>query len=129
MSYTPTEWETGQTITAEKLNKLEQGVAGAGSGIFWATVTYDEETETYKLDKSYNEIKAALQAGRIALVRGDYSDDAYDDFITIDYIRKYSKTSSGMCEIFMQNDAEGRYQSATADGVLTYALYNSDGES
>lgn len=32
MSYTPTTWVTGDTITATKLNKLEQGVANAGGG-------------------------------------------------------------------------------------------------
>lgn len=30
MSYTPTTWTTGDTITAQKMNKLEQGVANAG---------------------------------------------------------------------------------------------------
>lgn len=29
MSYTPTTWVTGDTITATKLNKLEQGIANA----------------------------------------------------------------------------------------------------
>ena len=29
MAYTPTVWVTGDTITAEKLNKAEQGIAGA----------------------------------------------------------------------------------------------------
>lgn len=29
MSYTPTTWVTGDTITATKLNKMEQGIAGA----------------------------------------------------------------------------------------------------
>lgn len=29
MAYTPTVWETGDTITAEKLNKAEQGIAAA----------------------------------------------------------------------------------------------------
>ena len=28
-SYTPTNWQTGDTITQEKLNKAEQGPAGA----------------------------------------------------------------------------------------------------
>lgn len=31
MAYTPTVWATGDTITAEKLNKMENGIAGAGS--------------------------------------------------------------------------------------------------
>lgn len=30
MSYTPTVWQTGDVITAEKLNKLENGVANTG---------------------------------------------------------------------------------------------------
>lgn len=32
MSYTPTTWTTGDTITATKLNKIEQGIADAGGG-------------------------------------------------------------------------------------------------
>lgn len=29
MSYTPTTWQTGDTITAEALNNMESGIAGA----------------------------------------------------------------------------------------------------
>lgn len=32
MSYTPTTWTTGDTITASSLNKIEQGIANAGGG-------------------------------------------------------------------------------------------------
>lgn len=32
MSYEPTNWKTGDVVTSQKLNKLEQGVAGANSG-------------------------------------------------------------------------------------------------
>ena len=32
MAYTPTSWTTGDTITATKLNKIEQGIANAGGG-------------------------------------------------------------------------------------------------
>lgn len=32
MAYTPTTWNTGDDVTATKLNKLENGVANAGSG-------------------------------------------------------------------------------------------------
>lgn len=31
MSYTPTEWDSGDIITAEKLNKIEQGISEASS--------------------------------------------------------------------------------------------------
>lgn len=32
MSYEPHTWQTGETITAAGLNKIEQGIANAGSG-------------------------------------------------------------------------------------------------
>lgn len=34
MSYNPTEWTTGDVITAQKLNKMEQGIAGAGLQLY-----------------------------------------------------------------------------------------------
>lgn len=33
MSYTPTEWKTGDVITADKLNNIEDGIAGAGAEV------------------------------------------------------------------------------------------------
>ena len=32
MSYTPTTWATGDTITASAMNKIENGIANAGGG-------------------------------------------------------------------------------------------------
>lgn len=32
MSYEKHTWETGETITAEKMNNLEEGVASSGGG-------------------------------------------------------------------------------------------------
>ena len=40
MSYTPTNWQTGDTITAEKMNNLENGVSNAQNV---AVVTLDAE--------------------------------------------------------------------------------------
>ena len=34
MAYNPTEWATGDIITAQKLNKMEQGIAGAGLQLY-----------------------------------------------------------------------------------------------
>lgn len=33
MAYTPTTWNTGDVITKDKLNKLENGVAAIGDGM------------------------------------------------------------------------------------------------
>lgn len=49
MAYTPTTWNRGDTVTSTKLNKLEQGVANAGS----AVIITDNGTS---LDKTFAEI-------------------------------------------------------------------------
>lgn len=46
MSYEPTVWKTGDIVSSEKLNKLEEGVAGAGSGsgpnVVRVNISFDE---------------------------------------------------------------------------------------
>lgn len=54
MSYTPTTWQTGDTITAALLNKMEQGVANAGGG---GALLVGQSNET--LDKTWQEIHDA----------------------------------------------------------------------
>ena len=53
MSYEPTNWKDGDIVTSAKLNKLEQGVAGAG-GILIANVVNDNGND--RLDKTWQEI-------------------------------------------------------------------------
>lgn len=59
MSYTPTNWQTGDTVTAEKLNKMEQGIENAVSFIVTITLEYD----TLVADKTYQQIFDAALAG------------------------------------------------------------------
>ena len=63
MSYSPTTWESGDTITSAKLNKLEHGVASAGGG---GVLIVTETNGT--LDKTWQEIHDATFA---VVVAGD----------------------------------------------------------
>lgn len=75
MSYTPTNWQTGDTITAEKLNKLENGVAsGGGGGLFKITATLNNET--WSVDKTFNEIVSAYNNGMLIVLYD--TNDGYD---------------------------------------------------
>lgn len=51
MSYTPTTWTTGDTITASAMNKIENGIANAGGGgTAWVTISasgYDASTHAF----------------------------------------------------------------------------------
>ena len=85
MAYTPTVWETGDVITAVKLNKAENGIAAASvaelpsvsdadegkvltvdssgdwvaaASAFVIPVSYDDATDTMTLGASWNEIYA-----------------------------------------------------------------------
>lgn len=42
MSYIPTEWQNGDVITAEKMNKLEQGVMNALENSPFVEITQED---------------------------------------------------------------------------------------
>ena len=77
MSYTPTTWTTGDTITATKLNKMEQGIASAGSG----DILFDIGVEDNVLDKTWTEISTALSSGKIARVIWSGEDFAFSEYV------------------------------------------------
>lgn len=56
-----------QTIE-EAFGQVAEGGSGGGSGVFKVTFTYDETTYVTTVDKTYDEISAALASG--ALVYG-----------------------------------------------------------
>lgn len=54
MSYNPTQWSAGDTVTSAKLNKIEQGISD--NGVLEIHATVDEEAGTATLDKTWQEI-------------------------------------------------------------------------
>lgn len=52
MSYEPTNWQAGDTVTSAKLNKIEQGIKNS---ILVANATFSENGPIY-LDKTWQEI-------------------------------------------------------------------------
>lgn len=77
MAYIPTEWATGDVITAEKLNKAEGGIEAAYP--FVITVDMAEGSQTDKvMDKTYAEIEAAIIADAPIIIPQKYmgEDDA-----------------------------------------------------
>ena len=66
MSYTPTEWKSGDTVTSAKLNKIENGFSTVAPFIIEAI----DEDGSFSLTASttYNDVMAALNQGRIVIV-------------------------------------------------------------
>lgn len=78
MAYTPTVWATGDIITAEKLNKIENGIENVSGSIYAVTITnIDYTNSTFTYDKTWNEIKAAYEAGKHVILRKLYVGTLY----------------------------------------------------
>ena len=70
MSYNPNIWNTGDIITAEKLNNMERGIGESGGGeTFLINVEISAETGAISADKTYAEIIAAVDQGIIPVVK------------------------------------------------------------
>ena len=61
MAYTPTEWKTGDVVTAAKLNNMENGIAGATAMIIHLN-------EQNAMDKTWLEIKTAYTSGTPVII-------------------------------------------------------------
>lgn len=68
MSYEPTNWKSGDTVTSAKLNKMEQGIANAG-GVLIVGATIVESSLV--LDKTWQEISDA----DFAVLRMSFAED------------------------------------------------------
>lgn len=62
MSYTPTTWQTGDTITAEKMNNIESGISNAGSMVI-PTFQIGEENQ-FTCDMTFAEVNSAIKSGK-----------------------------------------------------------------
>lgn len=63
MSYEKETWATGDTITAAKLNNMEDGIANVDPFI----ITMTEEGVVVSSDKTWREIYTAFRAGRVCI--------------------------------------------------------------
>jgi len=58
MAYEKQTWTTGEVITEEKLNHIEDGIANAGDGVLVVNMnqTKDGDIDVFTLDKTWQEI-------------------------------------------------------------------------
>ena len=122
MSYEKQTWNTGDTITDDKLNHMEDGISSVGSLV--VNYVFGESTDT--LDKTYAEIRSALLAGKTIFVK---KDDSYDDpqygYTLYDYrivTGINEKVGTGTEETSREYYVEsnhGNFRANSEDGVLT----------
>jgi hypothetical protein len=64
MSYTPTVWNTGDVITAEKLNHAEQGIA---ANAIFHVVTFTQNGAAITCDHTTEQIAALISGGALLI--------------------------------------------------------------
>ena len=106
MSYTPNTWTTGDTITATKLNNIEQGIANAGGGgsvvrvvvdfngggfegttvCYVGNAIYNETLQGYSIESPLTEYISGTPTARMYIpVCLPSEDDGFKVFIYFDY--------------------------------------------
>ena len=85
MSYTPTNWQAGDTVTSAKLNKMEQGIAASGGG---SNIVFVEVDDNGALSLTLREILENFQNKKLMFI--------------IDYYNSF-----GMLNIITAADVEG----------------------
>lgn len=105
MSYTPTTWTTGDTITASAMNKIEQGIANAGGG---GLAHYTNTSGT--LDCTYNDLVADITAGRLPYISDTEASIVFGTLVTLDSANDYEawfSGASGGITCFFNESADG----------------------
>ena len=110
MSYTPTTWNTGDTITAAAMNKIENGIANAGGGASGLVID-----TAGTLNKTYTEISEIVSLGVLPFIK--YNDGYIYRLFWLDdsdgYVVAFGYYSTNDGEFL-----EKGYISSTADGPL-----------
>ena len=86
MSYIPTNWNTGDIVTSEKLNHIEDGVKDAYVMMNVGNVTLNLSSVSGTLDKTWQEIFDAVSNGNICYFTG--TDENYDYYKKIFIVKE-----------------------------------------
>ena len=73
MSYTKQTWTTGDTITAEKLNHMEDGISegggsSGGENVVFVRATQNDSYTVWEFEKTLSEIMEMMQTGIVQVL-------------------------------------------------------------
>lgn len=74
MSYNKTNWQTGDVVTAQKLNNIEEGIETADGKIVVVNISYDidEGQRIISGDKTYAQMQTLCNNGAILIGKTTY---------------------------------------------------------
>lgn len=114
MAYNPTVWATGDIITAEKLNKMEGGIAGAGLQLYGPYVAINSDATVQAGKDAYVEMKTLEDVNGISVTYPQST-----DAIIIPYY--FSASSIAKCVV---REMYPPYESNGSWGDAALMLFN-----
>lgn len=128
MSYTPTEWKTGDVVTSAKLNKLEQGVADAGGGgALVVEFTYNASDTTYTSTSLASDVITAFFAGTPVMCHFPSVEDSTKELVkNVTWVSRPAEGSSGITRIGFDSSEEYITFSSIEDDHIVCLLYIPD---
>lgn len=133
MSYTPHTWVNNETITAAKLNNIEEGVqeaAQSGGGALIVNSSWSDDISNYVLDKTVQEIYDALLSGTPAYIKFQYGvlDTAYSGTLYLAPVVKiYNYDYTNVIRVVAAKPAMAFVQSNSDLAVPGCLIYNANG--
>ena len=105
MAYTPTTWATGDVITQEKLNNIEQGIVQAVLGVGW-------NDDGSGLNKTWQEIRDAAAGGSVVVLNGA---NPMNDNVTYGILMSATSTNSVYRVQFLFGGSTSSFSCSSAD--------------
>ena len=116
MSYEPTQWSAGDTVTSAKLNKIEQGIVSNSNEPLIVTLQKEGVVQTF--NKTWKEVHDAFMAGRPIIVEFD---SGYETFYShVICVRTLDDNSSYVCTFISYNQIES-YDCNQENGYPSYS--------
>lgn len=114
MAYEPTVWKSGDLVTANKLNKLEQGVANSGGIMVVHNTSLLDGAITF--DKTWQEIYDALSTGSVVIL--SYVSPVHAQNVIIN--TALFDDDSNLYKVYAVG-IDTEYSTDSSDGYPTYA--------
>ena len=126
MNYTPTDWQTGNIITSEKLNNIENGIANNDIFIIKGTLIENTQNNQHQLNKTFQEIEQVAESKLIVLAIERRSTNNFNYQVTdsyfLSYISKEEETNIHSYNLVFSGDIDSSIIVFSCNNIEDYPI-------
>ena len=124
MSYDKNTWQTGDVVTSEKLNHMEQGIESAsGGGVFVVSASLDSEVGGYILSETWQTIYNAMDSGQVVFIKMDAAAHSGTNICTYEMVSNAVFADKYYLDTVLCDEGTVQGHSYVADTATDYPVY------